>query len=119
MQFRSLGGALAISLVTAVMNQSVRNTLLPLLGAHDMEMIFLSPEALNTLQEPARIIAREVFWKGFNMQLRILLGFAVAQVPVTMLMWKKEQVTIVDQVHEDAELQKDMQKQKLESGEAA
>ncbi|KAF2657865.1 putative multidrug resistance protein fnx1 [Lophiostoma macrostomum CBS 122681] len=87
-QFRSLGGALALSLVTAIMNHSIQNSLLPVLGPQKLAQIFLSPQSLNALDEPLRSVVKEVFWKGFNMQLRILLGFAVAQVPATMLMWK-------------------------------
>jgi hypothetical protein len=84
------------------MNHSVQTSLLPLLGPQKLAHIFLSPASLNAIEEPLRSVVKEVFWKGFNMQLRILLGFAVAQVPATLLMWKGKgwggQIVVADMV---------------------
>ncbi|ORY12828.1 putative multidrug resistance protein fnx1 [Clohesyomyces aquaticus] len=94
-QFRLLGGAIAVAIVTAVMNNDVRRTLLPIIGPEDLAQILRTTETIEELKEPLRTIVRDVFLKGYNMQLRIIVGFAAAGIPATLLMWQqKEQVKI-------------------------
>jgi hypothetical protein len=59
-----------------------------------LEKIFQTTQAIVNLPEPLRTMVRDTFMKGFNMQLRILLGFAGAEIPFTLLMWQKEPLKI-------------------------
>jgi hypothetical protein len=93
-QFRMLGGALILAVITAVMNNEVKHTLLQFLSHKDLQDIFRTTEAIQGLIEPARTMVKETFLKGYNMQLRILIGFAAMEIPATLLMWQKEQVRI-------------------------
>jgi hypothetical protein len=89
-QMRMLGGALILALVTAVMNNNLKNTLIDVLPAEQLVHVFHTTEAIASLSGPLKTTVRETFLKGYNMQLRILLGFAAAQLPFTLLMWQKE-----------------------------
>ena len=93
-QFRLLGGALALCLVTAVMNNGLREDLLPYIDPDIMGHIFRTTAAINELSEPTKTLVRDVFMRGYNLQLHILIGFAGAQLPATLLMWQKEGIRI-------------------------
>ncbi|KAF2471879.1 putative multidrug resistance protein fnx1 [Lindgomyces ingoldianus] len=93
-QFRLLGGALAVAIVTAVMNNDVRRTLLPLMSPGELAQILRTTEAIEELKEPLRTIVKDAFLKGYNMQLRILFGFAAVEIPATIFMWQKVPVKI-------------------------
>ena len=89
-----LGGALGLAIITAVMNQNLVHMLSGSLTTSQLADIFRTTESIVHLSEPLRTMVRHTFMKGFNMQLRILLGFAVAEIPFTLLMWKKEPLRI-------------------------
>ena len=80
--------------MTAVMNNDVRDKLLTSLGPDVLAQIFHTAEAIGALEEPSRTTVKDVFMKGYNLQLRILVGFAAAELPATALMWQKEAVRI-------------------------
>lgn len=93
-QFRLLGGALALCLVTAIMNNNLRQDLLPHIGPEVLSRIFRTTAAINALSEPTKALVRSGFMRGYNLQLRILIGFAGAQLPATLLMWQKDGIKI-------------------------
>ncbi|KAF2690332.1 putative multidrug resistance protein fnx1 [Lentithecium fluviatile CBS 122367] len=93
-QMRMLGGALVLALVTAVMNSNLKDTLVEVLSGEQLGQVFRTTEAIAGLVEPVKTAVQETFLKGYNMQLRILLGFAAAQLPFTLLMWEREPVKI-------------------------
>jgi hypothetical protein len=93
-QIRMLGGALILALITAVMNGDLKNTLLGVLNQEEMLRVLRATEAIQMLPDPTRTAVKETFLKGYNMQLRILVGFAGAGIPFTLLMWQAEPVRI-------------------------
>lgn len=93
-QMRMLGGALVLALVTAVMNSNLKDTLLGILSTEQLEQVFRTTDAIGSLREPVKMAVQETFLKGYNVQLRILLGFSAAQLPFTLLMWQREPVKI-------------------------
>jgi len=44
-------------------------------------------EAIALLKPDDAANVKSLFGKGYNLQVRILIGFAVAKLPVTALMW--------------------------------
>ena len=89
-----LGGALVLAIITAVMNQDLDRSLSGLLNPSQLAAVFRSAEVVARLPEPLHTAVKETFMKGFNMQLRILIGFAAAEVPFTLMMWQKDPVKI-------------------------
>lgn len=89
-----LGGALGLALVTAIMNSSLKHTLAQMLSAQQIAQVFRTTETIAHLPEPIQTRVREAFLNGYNTQLHILVGFAAAQTPATLLIWQKEPVRI-------------------------
>jgi hypothetical protein len=93
-QIRVIGGALILAIVIAVMNSNLKSTLLQIISPEDFELIFQRVSYIYEVAEPMRTSVRDSFMKGFDVQLRILIGFAAAGIPTAGLMWQKEQVRI-------------------------
>lgn len=89
-----LSGALVLAIITAVMNSNLNRTLPQVLTDQELFRVFQSTDAIAMLGEPVRTEVKETFLKGYNMQLRILVGFAGAEVLATLLMWQEDQVKI-------------------------
>ena len=76
------------------MNSKLKHELDQLVPAEEVARIFRSTKMIQTLAEPTRDRIRDAFNGGYNMQLRILAGFAGAEIPATLMMWQKQQVRI-------------------------
>ncbi|KAI0904704.1 putative multidrug resistance protein fnx1 [Ustulina deusta] len=94
-QFRVLGGALTLSIVTAVGNNWVKYQLLGTLAEKDIMAIFRSTDAIDLFPGDVESVIRGTFAQSFNLQMRILLGIAVASVFSTLLMWQRNQIRIL------------------------
>ncbi|KAH9890146.1 putative multidrug resistance protein fnx1 [Xylariomycetidae sp. FL2044] len=87
-QLRMMGGAVALSISTAVFNTYAQGPLQDLLGSSDTDMLTqLLPKLSVALQEEVRRILAE----GYNRQTLVLCVSAALQVPASLLMWKKKQ----------------------------
>ncbi|KAF2106036.1 putative efflux pump antibiotic resistance protein [Lophiotrema nucula] len=94
-QIRVLGGALVLAIVTAVMNTDLRPTLTRMLSAQELTRVFQAVGSIQSLSQPLSTAVKDTFLKGNNnMQLRILVGFAAAEVPATVMMWQKDPVRV-------------------------
>ena len=89
MQFRFLDGATALAIVTAVANSWLQDVLHTIVRTEQVAMIFRDSAFIDSLPDTVQGTVRGLFVKGFNLQMRILSGFATAQFPVTMLMWQR------------------------------
>ena len=93
-QFRIMGGVIGLAIVTAAYKGYIQSHL----GS------FLTPEEMSQLLESAHNILlfdankqdqiREAFARGYNIQFRILIAFAAAQIPSSLLMWQRKQTLI-------------------------
>lgn len=68
--------------------------MLGVLSPEETDLVFRQPDAISSLPNALRGVVQGLFVKTFNLQMRILIGFAVAQFPVTFLTWKKYQIRI-------------------------
>ncbi|KAI1125671.1 drug resistance transporter [Nemania abortiva] len=93
-QFRILGSAVAISITTAVGNGWVKGAIQDSLRPEQVVQIFRSTEYISTLPPPSEALVRAAFVEGFNLQMRIVLGFAVASVFSILLMWERKQIRV-------------------------
>ncbi|KAI0376975.1 putative multidrug resistance protein fnx1 [Hypomontagnella monticulosa] len=93
-QFRFLGSAAVISLITAVGNSWTREALSNSLTAAQLQSLFRSTAIIGTLPTDLQTTVRQTFVESFNLQMRIVLGFAVFSVFTVLLMWKKAQIKV-------------------------
>ncbi|KAK4236506.1 multidrug resistance protein 3 [Achaetomium macrosporum] len=94
-QLRFLGSATVVSIVTAVGNTWLRNELSGTLSPEQIQAIFRSSDAIKVL--PTADLERMVrgrFVESFNLQMHIVLGFAVAGAFTALLMWQRNQVRV-------------------------
>lgn len=93
-QFRFLGGATILSIATAVGNSWIRDNLSSVLSPDTLERLFRSAETIGILPEDVRDEVQGYFVLSFNLQMRILIGVAVAAVFSSLMMWQKPQIRI-------------------------
>lgn len=84
-QFRYLGGAIGIGVVTAALNSYVKQHLTNFLSAESIMAVLESSRAIATLASDERIQVLQVFSDGFLLQWRLLCGFVGLQI-VTILL---------------------------------
>lgn len=94
MQFRFLGGAVILSTATAVGNTWIRSSLSNYLTPEQLLELFRSTETINMLELDLQDVVRGHFVQSFNMQMRIVLGVAVAAVLSSLMMWQKPQIRV-------------------------
>ncbi|XXH01721.1 hypothetical protein Hte_008082 [Hypoxylon texense] len=93
-QFRFLGSAIVVAIITAVGNSWVRDVLLDRLTPAQVSAIFQSTDAINDLPETTEAFVRGAFVENFNLQMRIVLGFSAVGIFTWLLMWQRTQVRI-------------------------
>ncbi|KAK8911325.1 hypothetical protein QC760_000368 [Botrytis cinerea] len=94
LQFRTMGGAIGLAIVTTVMNRYIKTHLSEILTPNQVHEILRSTESLALLPPSALRPVTETFARGFNLQMRILIGTSVAQIPFSMLVWRKKQIVV-------------------------
>ncbi|ORY17866.1 putative multidrug resistance protein fnx1 [Clohesyomyces aquaticus] len=93
-QFRILGGAIALATVTAAMNSTIKPELAALVSQEELAHLLRTTTAIHILEQPIRMYVQMIFMDGYNLQLKILVGFAAAEIPATCLIWQRDQVRI-------------------------
>lgn len=88
-QFRALGGALGLAIVTSVMKSSLRSKLSAYLSSDSTNSILQSAAAIDLLPPALQDQTRSLFAREYNLQMRIVIGFTVAQFLTSLLIWKR------------------------------
>ncbi|KAI0181194.1 putative multidrug resistance protein fnx1 [Hypoxylon sp. FL1284] len=93
-QFRFLGSAFVVSIVTAVGNGWIGDQLASSLSPSQIEEVFRSTASIDNLPAQQESFVRSTFVRGFNLQMHIVLGFAAASVFSILLLWRRNQVRV-------------------------
>lgn len=93
-QFRIMGGVIGLAIVTAAYKGYVNSHLGDFLTNEERAQLLKSAGNIALFDPNAQDDIRSVFAGGYNLQFRILIAFAAAQIPSSLLMWQKEQVRI-------------------------
>ncbi|OTB06974.1 hypothetical protein M426DRAFT_257371 [Hypoxylon sp. CI-4A] len=93
-QFRFLGSAFVVSITTAVGNGWIRDQLSGSLTSSQIKGIFESTASISNLPKQVQPMVRSTFVEGFNLEMHIVLGFAVASVLSIALMWRRDQIRV-------------------------
>ncbi|MCJ1385973.1 hypothetical protein MMC17_009098 [Xylographa soralifera] len=88
-QFRLVGGMIGVALVTCVMNASIRPKLLAILSMDTYQELLQSTSLIETFQPPLQATVRSTYADGYNLQMKITIGFAAAQILAAFLLWPK------------------------------
>ncbi|KAL8724486.1 MAG: hypothetical protein Q9166_007920 [cf. Caloplaca sp. 2 TL-2023] len=93
-QFRVMGGAIGLAIVTSVLNSYVGSGLLAMLTPEQVKILLQTTSAITSLPVDVQDGVQQVFAKGYNIQFKILACFAAAQIPSSLIMWKKKQIVV-------------------------
>ncbi|CAG8976531.1 hypothetical protein HYALB_00011008 [Hymenoscyphus albidus] len=93
-QFRVLGGILGLSIVVSAMSRVIHSDLLEILPEGTDSRLLQTTNVIETLPESSKDAVRQIFGKGYNLQMKIMIGFAAAEFPSTALMWKRKPMII-------------------------
>lgn len=93
-QFRVMGGAVGLAIVTTSFNGLVRRNLGNLLSSSQIDTLLRYPETIPSLPIDLQETVRTVFADGYTLQMKILAGLAAGQIPAALLMWEKDQIMI-------------------------
>ena len=93
-QMRTMGGLCGLAIVTTAMNSYVKAHLAQHLSSAEIGTLLESANGLETLQPETVAVAKSIFAQGYDLQMRITVGFSAAQLPVTLMMWKTKQILV-------------------------
>lgn len=89
-----MGGAIGLAIVTTVFNTKVRPQLADFLSREQAEALLRSAEAIKLFAPEQQEVIKSTFADAYNVQMKILAGFAAAQIPSSILMWQKKQIVV-------------------------
>lgn len=93
-QFRVMGGAIGLAIVTAVLDSGVRSKLAPSFTPSQIDGLLKSAAAVSTLPAGTQDLVRGIIAEEYNIQMKVLAGLAAAQIPSSILMWQKSQIRV-------------------------
>lgn len=93
-QFRVMGGAIGLAIVTTAFNSLTTSHLRGLLAPDELAALLHSPATITSLPNSVQGPIRAAFGEGYNLQMAILSGLAAGQIPASLLMWQKKQITV-------------------------
>ena len=105
LQFRVFGGALGLALASAVMNSYLTSHLSHSIGSEYLAAVLQSTETIKSFPIDTQQLVLEKFAEGYNLQMKILAGFAGLQVLCVGLLWRGKaeggQISVVEGEEEE------------------
>lgn len=93
-QFRFMGGAIGLAVANSIMNSWLKSKLSPILPAEELSALLETTTTISMFPPDLQKAVRIIFAKGYNLQMKAVLGFAVAQFPATLLMWTRKPLSV-------------------------
>lgn len=93
-QFRVMGGVIGLAIVTAVFNSLVKSKLGRFMSPDQINDLLKATGSITSLSAELQEMVRGIFADGYDLQMKILAGFAAAQIPSSILMWQKKQIRV-------------------------
>ncbi|KKA19040.1 Efflux pump antibiotic resistance protein [Rasamsonia emersonii CBS 393.64] len=97
-QFRFLGGAIGLGIASNVLNGMLKSRLHDVLSPEQLQTLLQNTAIIRTLGVEQQKTIQSVFAQSYNVQFRIMIGFAAAQLPAAALLWRRgaTQLTAVE-----------------------
>lgn len=93
-QFQMMGGAIVLAIATSVFNGYIRSPVQDLLGDSGSGSLVNLGASLAAVPVPIQEQIRLILAEGYNRQMLVLCAAGVAQIPATLLLWRKEQIKV-------------------------
>lgn len=93
-QLRYMGAVIGVSIATCILNSYVDKHLSSTLSPAQIESLLQSSATIHLLPQDLQTVTRLVFAEGYNLQMKVLIGFSAAQIPAAFLMWQKKPVIL-------------------------
>ena len=89
-QFRALGGVIGLAIATNALNGYVKPRLSNVLSADQLSGLLESVGTVQAFTPDLQSVVRATFGKGYDLQMKIMIGFGAAQVLTLPLLWEKQ-----------------------------
>ena len=89
-----MGGAIGLAIVTSVLNSHVQSGLPDFLTQDQVNMLLQRSGTIVEFPPQVQEMIKLVFAQGYNNQMKVLIGFAAAQIPGSLIMWQKKQIVV-------------------------
>lgn len=89
-QVRALGGVVGLAIATNVLNNHVRSGLPNILSQQQIDALLQTFAVIQTLPDTLQVAVRTVYAEGYNLQMKVMVGFCVAQVVSVIIMYEKK-----------------------------
>ncbi|KAJ5574907.1 hypothetical protein N7450_008806 [Penicillium hetheringtonii] len=90
-QVRFLGGALGLAIASNILNGRLANHLQGILTKHELHFFLENVERMKNFAPHLKDEVHQVFAGSFTTQMRVMIGFAAAQLPAILLLIKPGQ----------------------------
>ena len=89
-QFRAIGGVLGLAIATNALNSYVKSRLSVVLTVDQLANLLQSVQSVHLLPPEQQDLVRSTFAEGYDLQMRIMIGFGGAQIIALAIMWEKK-----------------------------
>ncbi|KAJ5189307.1 Major facilitator superfamily domain general substrate transporter [Penicillium cf. griseofulvum] len=87
-QIRFLGGAIGLAIASNILNGRLAQRLQGVVTSHELHLLLENVRSIKYLSPNLQEDVKNVFASSFNTQLIVMIGFAAAQLPATLLLLK-------------------------------
>lgn len=87
-QFRFLGGAIGLAIASNILNGHLTHRLQGVMTSHELHLFLENVRSIKSLPPLLQEEVKDVLAGSFNTQLIVMVGFAAAQLPATLLLLK-------------------------------
>ena len=94
-QFRTFGGVVGLATAMAVMNNYTSDHLSEVLTPAQNAALQQSASAIHLFPPGIQQDIRSTFAQGYNLQMKMMIGFSAAQILAVGLLWRKPQIRLV------------------------
>ncbi|KAJ6135616.1 hypothetical protein N7512_000776 [Penicillium capsulatum] len=98
-QFRFLGGAIGLAIASNILNGRLSHHLQDVLASHDLHIFLENVKSIKYLKPHLQDEVKSVFADSYTTQLRVMIGFAAAQLPAVLLLLKPGRQLAADRNH--------------------
>ena len=102
LQFRVFGGALGIAIATTVMNSTLTSRLTHAIGPERLAAVLQNIAVMREFPSEMQKSVLDAFADGYNLQMKIMAGFAGVQLMTVGLLWRKKQISVVGKDSEES-----------------
>ncbi|KAJ5506635.1 Major facilitator superfamily domain general substrate transporter [Penicillium expansum] len=87
-QIRFLGGAIGLAIASNILNGRLAKRLRGVMTSHELHLFLENVKSIKSLSPSLQEEVKSVLASSFNTQLLVMIGFAAAQLPATLLLLK-------------------------------